>query len=86
LAAIRLLDEVVYRDLIIYFLRHSLSEIMERNGGSTFPNLPGQELRAFPFPLAPYSEQERMPNKLSEWMNETNRIERVVESSGKALD
>jgi len=64
LAAIRPLSHELDIRLLSYFLRIKVADLMERSGGSTFPNLRAEKLRGFLFPLPPLSEQAKIVEKI----------------------
>ena len=64
LAAIRPVKDSIDRRVIFYFLFYKTSEIMKLTAGSTFPNLPGQELRSLWVPLAPENEQRTLATNI----------------------
>ncbi len=81
LAAIRPDASFVDRSLVYYFLLHKTNEIMSRTAGSTFPNLPGEQLRTLPFPLAPPWEQKAIVSKIQKTFNNSKIIEENVETA-----
>lgn len=76
LAAISPLKNIVKRELLYYFLLMKVEEIMRRTRGSTFPNLKSDELHRFPFPLAPYIEQEELVERIETAFSTAHRLER----------
>jgi type I restriction enzyme S subunit len=76
LAAISPLENIVKRELLYYFLLMKVEEIMRRTRGSTFPNLKSDELHRFPFPLAPYIEQEELVERIETAFSTAHRLER----------
>ena len=81
LAAIRPVSKLVSRELISHFLLYKTREIMERTAGSTFPNLPGEQLKSFPFPLAPIHEQKRIVSMLEMAFRNCDMAQNALENS-----
>jgi type I restriction enzyme S subunit len=65
LAAIHPVDNTIDPHLMFYFLVNKTDEIMERTAGSTFPNLPREQLMSLSFPLPPVNEQRKLIEQLT---------------------
>jgi len=81
LAAITPLENVVKCELLSSFLLMKVGEIMRRTRGSTFPNLKSDELHKFPFPLAPYAEQEELVARMRDAFSAARELERNMATS-----
>lgn len=81
LAAITPLENIVKCELLFSFLLMKVEEIMRRTRGSTFPNLKSDELHKFPFPLAPYAEQEELVARMRDAFSVARELERNMATS-----
>ena len=83
LAAITPTEGIVRRELLFHFLLMKTKEIMHITSGSTFPNLKSSELRSFPFPLAPFSEQKELCNRLDNIFTSVKKLTEGVKKISK---
>ena len=67
----------IYNKYLLYYLMASKKSFIELGEGGAQPNISREKIIAFPFPLPPLAEQERIVAKIEELMP-------IVEKYGKA--
>jgi type I restriction enzyme S subunit len=58
---------------LYYFLMYSKEELLNKREGSAQPNINQKVLNNFPFPLAPFEEQNRIVEKIEELYSELDK-------------
>lgn len=66
---------------LFYYLMSSKEDLLNKREGSAQPNISQKVLNEFPFPLAPFEEQNRIVDKLEELFSELDTILNVFDES-----
>ncbi|MGD0389291.1 MAG: restriction endonuclease subunit S [Tepidisphaeraceae bacterium] len=69
---------------LMFLLDVVISTLLRETAGSTFPNLPGEKLEAFPVALPPLVEQKRISGVLSEQMAQVAQARQGLEEQLRA--
>lgn len=73
-------------EYVYYFLQHQTRIILDEARGSTFPNLPGGKLRAFPIPVPLFDEQRHIVAYLDHLQAQVDELTALQDTTQAELD
>ena len=85
IASIRSKEGRSFTEFIWFLLDVVTESLLEKASGSTFVNLPGSELEAFPVPLPPLPEQKRIAAVLKEQMAAVDKARAAAQARLEAV-
>ena len=86
LAALTVDQSQCLPEYVYYFLQHQTRIILDEARGSTFPNLPGRKLKAFPIPVPPLDEQRCIVAYLDGLQAQVDELTALQDATQAELD